>query len=471
MESSDSLSMARQWLMAGQPDRALASVRRRLDEAVTLRRGERSARFELAWVLAWTDRIEEALAEFARCHASPPGPDEPDASAYVRSLRDRGLLLAEHGRLGEAADALGKAWEETGRILGRDSLEQALLAEPLGQALLSLGQTERALELLDKAVAILARQDHQRVTGALALREEARQVLGEPSFADMPELTDEGATQLFRDLAKRAEESDPVVMERVFREGIRWIEEVSPDNSELPAAYGVLAGLSGSMGDTAAQVEAINRAIEIYRARREDGFAIQALQGRALALAEAGDDTNAEADYRAALDQATRAGSLPLMSQLARNLGRFHSDRGDDDKAHGLYKDAVDWARESSHPEMTGKALVAFGMHLAHRGDRSASKGMFAEALGLLPPSDPHAAAASGHLDAMRDGKTCVCLDPLQVMARDLKKKIRGALPPRTARAIEISFEGGQFHLQLDLVRELNDSEQAALNRVLNPDG
>ncbi|MFM7112070.1 MAG: hypothetical protein ACKO26_13070, partial [Planctomycetota bacterium] len=70
MESSDSLSMARQWLMAGQPDRALASVRRRLDDAVTLRRGERSARFELAWVLAWTDRIEEALAEFARCHAS-----------------------------------------------------------------------------------------------------------------------------------------------------------------------------------------------------------------------------------------------------------------------------------------------------------------------------------------------------------------------------------------------------------------
>jgi hypothetical protein len=132
---------------------------------------------------------------------------------------------------------------------------------------------------------------------------------------------------------------------------------------------------------------------------------------------------------------------------------------------------AVDWARESSHPEMTGKALVAFGMHLAHRGDKSASKGMFAEALGLLPPSDPHADAASGHLDAMREGKACVCQDPLQVMARDLKRKVRGILPPRTARAVEISFEAGEFQLRLDLVRKLTPAEEAALNRVLNPDG
>lgn len=467
MEESNALSMARQWLMAGQMDRALSTVRRGLMEAISTGRGVEHAQFDLAWVLAWNERLDEAFEAFGKSHDFTPDPDDPRAVLYLRSLRDHGLLLAEHGRIEEAGQLLKKAWDETGRLAGGMGIEQALLAEPLAQVLLTLGDLEGAWALLEEAAPILTTIGHERLPGLLALRAEARGALGKPPFANLPDLTEKGSDMLFQHLASRSDESDPVVMERVYQAGVGWLTETRPDSATLAAALGTLAGLSGSVGDVAGQIDAIDRAIEIYRTRKEDGFAIQALQGRALALAEAGDDRNAEADYSAALDQATQAASFPLMSQLARNIGRFLSDRNRLDEASEFYQKAIDWAREASHPEMTGKALVAWGLFLAHEGENTGAKRVLDEALDLLPPHDNHATAARDHLEAMEHGKACVCLDPVQVRARKLRQKVLQTLPPRTARSVEISMESGEFHLELDLVRPLSPAEQAQLEHVL----
>lgn len=467
MEESNALSMARQWLMAGQVERALSTVRRRLEDATAIGLGIEHAHFDLAWVLAWNEQFEEAFEAFHKSHNFNPDADDPRALLYLRSLRDHGLLLAEHGRIEEARQWLKKAWDETGRLAGETGPEQALLAEPLAQVMLGMGDLKEALVLLEGAAPILTAMGHERLPGLLALRAEARGALEKACFDDMPDLTEKGVELLFHHLVNRSHDSDPVVMERVYQDGVDWLTKNHPGTATLAAALGTLAGLSGSMGDIAGQIAAIDKAIEIYRNRKEDGFAIQALQGRALALAEAGDDLNAEADYKAALSQAIQVSSFPLMSQLGRNIGRFLSDRNRETEASEYYKQAVQWAREASHPEMTGKALTAWGLFLTHLGETSRAVSVLNEALELLPAQDNHAAAARDHLESIEQGKVCVCLDPVQVTARKLKQKVLHALPPRTARSVEISMDCGEFKLELDLVRPLSPAEESRLEQAL----
>lgn len=459
--------MARQWLMAGQVERALSTVRRRLEDAEATGLGIEHAYFDLAWVLAWTEQFEEAFEAFHKSHDFNPDSDDPRALLYLRSLRDHGLLLAEHGRIEEARDWLKKAYDETGRLAGETGPEQALLAEPLAQVMLGMGDLEEALALLEGAAPALTAMGHDRLPGLLALRAEARGALRKSSFGDMPDLTDKGVEMLFHHLVNRSDESDPVVMERVYQDGVDWLTKNHPGSATLAAALGTLAGLSGSVGDVAGQISAIDKAIEIYRGRNEDGFAIQALQGRALALAEAGDDPNAEADYKAALSQATMASSFPLMSQLGRNIARFLSDRNRETEASEYYQQAVQWAREAAHPEMTGKALTAWGLFLTHLGEESRAKGALDEALELLPAQDNHAIAARDHLESIEQGRPCVCLDPVQVTARKLRRKVLQALPPRTARSVDISMDSGEFKLELDLVRPLSPAEESLLEEAL----
>lgn len=467
MEESNALSMARQWLMAGNGERALETVHRQLADAMISGSGLEQAHFDLAWVSAWIGQVDEAFDSFEKSCSPVPKAGDRRVPLYLRALRDHGLLLAEHGRFVEAGNKLERASAETGRLIGSHGAEKALLAEPWAQVLLSQGEIGRALELLQEAARTLTSTGHERLPGLLALLAEARGAVHDSPFADMPDLTERGADLLFQHLGNRAEESDPVVMERVYQAGVAWLERAFPDSSILAGALGSLARLSGSVGDPAAQVATIDRAIEVYRNRGEIGFAIQALQGRALALAEAGDDANAHADYLAALDQAEQIGNLPLMSQLARNTARFLADRNRPMEASPYHEKAIEWAREAAHPEMAGKALAALGLFKSHQGDLPEAMAAFQEALALLPEDDSHSAAVRDHLDAMNNGRLCVCLDPVQVRLRKIRRQVFQALPPRTARSVDVSLVSGECDLKLDLVRPLTPAEEARLEQVL----
>jgi tetratricopeptide (TPR) repeat protein len=229
-----------------------------------------------------------------------------------------------------------------------------------------------------------------------------------------------------------------------------------------------LAKLAEEVGDIGGQIAAIDRAIEIYRERRETGYAIQALQGRALALAEAGEYQEAEADYRAAHDQATMAGSLPLMSQVGRNLARFLADRDHQIEAESYFKQALEQARQAAHPELAGKALVAWGIFHTHQGRKNQAHACFDEAIPLLPQDDPHVRAANDHIESINSETACACVDPIQIAARSLRRDVRRALPPRCARSVEVLVVGDGFEVRLDLARTLTDPEQAALQKVMD---
>ena len=468
MEDSNILSMARQWLLAGQPERALSTAQRGLADASSAGCGIEQAWFDLAWVHVWTDDLASALTAFEHSHPCRPSADDPLAVFYLKALRDHGLVLAEHGKTKQARALLQLAWDETGYLAGDGSPEQAMLAEPLAQIMLAEGESGPACDLLEAAASVLVETEGDRLPRALALLVEARAADGREPFESMPNLNSTGADHLFQHLALRVEESDPIALYQVYLAGVHWLEKHHPLSSTLAAALGALAKLAEEIGNIGEQIKAIDRAMEIYRERRENGYAIQALQGRALALAEAGEFQEAEADYRAAHDQATMAGSLPLMSQVGRNLARFLADRGHLVEAESYFRQSLEQAKQAAHPELTGKALVALGIFHTHLGQTKKATDCFEEAIPLLPQNDPHVRAINDHIDSINSGIVCACIDPIQIAARSLRRDVRRSLPPGCARSVEVIVDGDGFEVRLDLARTLTDSEQTALQQVLD---
>ena len=110
---SDRLQMARQWLQANQPDRALDTVNRALNEALETTDPAQQGRawFEVGWVHAWTGQFDEAEHAFRQAVVALPGGDDESSMAPMRMrfLRDHGLLIAQMGRLEEARAIFGRA--------------------------------------------------------------------------------------------------------------------------------------------------------------------------------------------------------------------------------------------------------------------------------------------------------------------------------------------------------------------------
>ncbi|RLS39179.1 MAG: hypothetical protein DWH82_06430, partial [Planctomycetota bacterium] len=108
---TDRLQMARQWLMAGQADKAIDTVQAALQAAEAEGHLPRLAQawLEVGWVHAWMEEFPEA--EHAFGHAvSVLNPQDPATKALrVRCLRDHGLLLAQFDRLDEAGHLLRQA--------------------------------------------------------------------------------------------------------------------------------------------------------------------------------------------------------------------------------------------------------------------------------------------------------------------------------------------------------------------------
>jgi len=334
---SDRLQMARQWLQANQPDRALDTVNRALNEALETTDPAQQGRawFEVGWVHAWTGQFDEAEHAFRQAVVALPGGDDESSMAPMRMrfLRDHGLLIAQMGRLEEARAIFGRAQIAAACLSPSEAIRQrALLVLPLAQALLATGEVNEAAKRLELALDGLAGAgDQNSLLQALILLAETRATLGEepllpnhpPENCDISKLAEALASHV-SDLAQTDSDADPVMLRRLLRWFVNWLETTQGEKSRLLGdALGLLANIEGNLGDGPARVAAIDRAERCYRGRNEIGYAIQALQGKGLALAQMGDTIGAESAYRAGLAEARSSGSAFLVSQLSRNLGQF----------------------------------------------------------------------------------------------------------------------------------------------------
>ena len=220
------------------------------------------------------------------------------------------------------------------------------------------------------------------------------------------------------------------------------------------------------MGDGPARVAAIDRAERCYRGRNEIGYAIQALQGKGLALAQMGDTIGAESAYRAGLAEARSSGSAFLVSQLSRNLGQFLAEVRRLEEAETLLRDSLAQATESAHPELTGKSATALGLFLVHSGRPDESRQFFNKALAVLDSQEPHYQAASEHLDCLDKNQTCPCLDPTRQTCEMYARLLRQQLPGDMVRDLQVRMVDGELETRLDLVRQLTPDEEQWLSRV-----
>ncbi len=479
---SDRLQMARQWLQANQPDRALDTVRRALTEALETTDQARQARawFEVGWVHAWTGQFDEAEHAFGQAVSTLPGSDadeHPDRAALrLRFLRDHGLLLAQMGQLEPARLAFSRAQIVAGSLHPTEAVRQrALLVLPLAQALLATGEAREAARRLEEALPGLAGAgDENSLLQALTLLAETRATLDEvpllphhpPEGFNLVKLAEALAAHV-SDLAQPDSDADPVVLRRLLRWFVEWLDITQGEKSRaLGDACGLLANLEGKLGDGPARVAAIERAERCYRARNETGYAIQALQGKGLALAQMGELQGAEAAYRAGLDEARASGSAFLVSQLGRNLGQFLADMGRLEEAESLLRESLGQAMESAHPELTGKAATSLGLFLVHAGRGVEARPHFAKALDTLDPDDPYHQAAREHLDCLDRNQTCPCLDPARQTCELYARLLRQQLPGDLVRDLQVRMVDGELETRLDLVRDLTPEEEVWLSRL-----
>ena len=477
---SDRLQMARQWLQANQPDRALDTVNRALNEAMQTSDTIRQARawFEVGWVHAWTGQLPDAEHAFCEAVRTLPGPDDEPGCAplRLRLLRDHGLLLAQTGQLDQARGVFARAQTAAGALGPADAARQrALLVMPLSQALLAAGDAVEAARRLEEALPALGGQgDENHLLQALTLLAETRATLGEipllpahaPEGFNLSKLAEAIASHV-SDLAQPESEADPVVLRRLLRWFVEWLEHTHGEKSRVLAdACGLLANLEGKLGDGHARVNAIEKAERCYRARNEAGYAIQALQGKGLALAQMGDTAGAETAYRAGLEEARATGSAFLVSQLGRNLGQFLAELGRLEESESLLREALSQAVGAAHPELTGKAATALGLFLVHANRGDEARPFLNKALAELPQEDPHHQAAREHLQCLDSGVTCPCLDPARQACELYARMLRQQLPGDLVRDLQVRMVDGELETRLDLVRDLTAGENQWLSEV-----
>ena len=477
---SDRLQMARQWLQANQPDRALDTVNRALNEALETTDPAQQGRawFEVGWVHAWTGQFDEAEHAFRQAVVALPGGDDESSMAPMRMrfLRDHGLLLAQMGRLEEARAIFGRAQIAAACLSPSEAIRQrALLVLPLAQALLATGEVDEAAKRLEQALEGLAGAgDQNSLLQALILLAEPRATQAKepllpnhpPENCDISKLAESLASHV-SDLAQPDSDADPVMLRRLLRWFVNWLETTQGEKSRLLGdALGLLANIEGNLGDGPARVAAIDRAERCYRGRNEIGYAIQALQGKGLALAQMGDTIGAESAYRAGLAEARSSGSAFLVSQLSRNLGQFLAEVRRLEEAESLLRDSLAQATESAHPELTGKSATALGLFLVHSGRPDESRQFFNKALAVLDSQEPHYQAASEHLDCLDKNHTCPCLDPARQTCEMYARLLRQQLPGDMVRDLHVRMVDGELETRLDLVRELTPDEEQWLSRV-----
>jgi len=471
---TDRLQMARQWLMAGQADKAIDTVQAALQAAEAEGHLPRLAQawLEVGWVHAWMEEFPEA--EHAFGHAvSVLNPQDPATKALrVRCLRDHGLLLAQFDRLDEAGHLLRQAQADA-LSLADHGAQSALVAVPLAQVLLASEQVHEARLLLEENLPALNAGDQANLFRALTLLAETRATLDlpglEPSHLTRQEWTAELGTALVEhanSLADTSDENnspstDPVVLRRLLRWLVDWLETTQGVQSRLLAdTCGRLANLESRLGDGPARVRAIVRAEQCYRARNEAGYAIQALQGKGLALAEMGDTAGAEVAYRAALAEAEESASGFLISQIERNLGQFRAELGDLPEAEHRLRRALKVATDNAHPELTGKAATALGMFLCHDSRGVEATSHLLMAIRVLEEGEPHRVAAEEHLACLKTGAVCACLNPERQACEMYRRLLRLALPGELVRDLQVTLVEGQMETRLDLVRELTAAEE-----------
>jgi tetratricopeptide (TPR) repeat protein len=429
---------------------------------------------ELGTILINVDNPAGAVTAYRRACAGPMPAAPPALRDRLTFLMNLGMALQYTNQLEEAEQVLRQGVQGRAQYYGVDHAGYAFGLEPLATLLMRRGKMDEALQTFEATVANFWRNGHPRVATALALRAEALKRAGshQPPFAGLEQLPDQVVQDIVNEVVNRTQESDPAILSGVLQDLLVVLRQrLAADHPLLTNTLIWIVNLEsmrGKQGNLAVRVQSAREVIATHDRQGKSREALQAVQGLALALADAGKHDEAIAAYRTGTERARQIGDPALASQLRRNFGLLLSELKRDAEAETELRGAVDDAQRSPDREMLSRAQIALGIYYQHRQRFAEARPLLAAALQTINPAHSDAVIARGHLQALDAGQTCGCDNQGQALAAAFREFVLSRLPQDLLQKLDVRLENNDFKVEVHLQREPKPEELDHLNRVIN---
>jgi tetratricopeptide (TPR) repeat protein len=430
------------------------------------------ALFNEACVLCGIGDLARAAATCRRA-AEVPAADKAAQKDRLTYWMNLGEILTRLEQHGQAEGVLRQGLSERETFYGMEHPGYAFGLAPLAENLLAQGQAESAEPLIDQAVEINWKAGHEAVASDLSIRAFVVKAARGPdasAFDHWPQLPANLQDALVSNCLERAERTDPHVAQAVLLE-LRKRLQGTPDVEVLPLTNvnTQLANISRLTGDHDVRIEACRMAIKLSGGLGEPGAVVNAWEGLAMALDDAGREVECEQAYRSALEKARGFSQRRLVSNVLRNLAIWQDTKGRKSDALATHQQAVAEAAAGGDAVMHGRALAASGIFRQHEGRRDEALAELRKSLQLLPPSHPDAFCAQSHLLALENGLACMCSGETgDAAVSTLVEKMVRAKTGDLLKSVRIETNDEGPDVKVELSRAPTEQELEHLQRVVS---
>jgi len=430
------------------------------------------ALFHEATILCGVNDLVRA-AVVCRTAAEVPAKDKAGQKDRLTYWMNLGDILTRLNQLEEAEQVLRQSLEERDAFYGVEHSGYAFGLAPLADNLFAQGRAAEALPLARQAVEINWKNGNEQAASDLALLAcvvKAAEGPDAPGLELWEALPPHMQQKLVEHCLERAERSDPSAAKAMLVELRRRLQS-TPDVEVAPLinVNVQLANIARLAGDHETRIEAARFSIKLCGGAGDISRVVNAYEGLAMALDDAGRFEECEQAYRDALAKARQGRQRRLASNVLRNYAIWLDQRDRKDDARRTHQEAVAEAAASGDGVMRGRALAASGIFLQHSGQPGVALAQLQESLQLLPPDHADAFCAQSHVLAIEAGGECSCGQTGdEAVSKLALRMIRAKVGDGLLKALQITLAEEGPQVKVELTREPQPQEIEHLNRVIS---
>ena len=449
-----------------------------------------AAHLQMARVQGFLGNNAESIKALEAAVASLPGADSDPAHATMRCrcLGSLGQTYIRLRRNDVARHAISRGLVAAGAIPGKDSdIHQALLAAPMAWLEIHSGECAKAAERLVVAISHFPHNAESWPIEAqlLALLAHSRSRAGQDRVLEPADVPAGMPQQLLAEvMAKHARHllspddgkgaiEELATIHRLIHWVAGWLERVAGNQTRLtPDCLGMLAEVEGMKGDFGAMANALARAQAVYHERGETLLALQAARVRVGALAKVGNLKESLEESARVLDGAREQGNDKFITEVLLEQGQLRFRHGENSQAEASFREALEIATANGFDELVAMASMALGGIVARAGRTSEAGDLFRKVAQQFPAGHPLHQAAVQNLGELSQ-QAAAPAPPQMPEVGELGDMLKDILPGDMAKRLESLMEmakqqrnrpGGAIDPEAD--RALREIEARTLQRL-----